>query len=128
MLSPKNILIGYFILNLLIACQIPIPSKHTQIYRNPQGEEIRLIFGKNDKVQVFFHNTKGEMWDTVMIKNPNFKLVPASDSFPFLSLGWRGIQLKRDTLQVWEFSNISYIDQFIQMKGLYDSPFISVKN
>lgn len=97
------------------------------LYANEYGE-IELIQLNDTTMETIFRNNSGDEYDTVMHILTEFTMTGTSDSkdFPFLSLGWRGIQMYHNQLQVFEFSNILFFEQFIHIEKMYDRPFYKV--
>lgn len=98
------------------------PKEGGELYVNEFGE-IELVNVDDTTVRTIFRNNNGDEWDTLMRVINDFELIETSDSMPFLTLGMRGIQKYKHKIQVFEFSSMLFIDQFIRIEHLYDRPF-----
>jgi hypothetical protein len=97
----------------------------SELYANEYGE-ISLV-KKNDTVmRTIFKNNEGDVFDTLMSINHNFKMLLKQDSFPFLQFHTGGIELSHNCLFIHEFSGFAYLSQFIQIEAMYSRPFYKV--
>lgn len=92
------------------------------LYVNENGS-IELIQINDTIMRTIFENNTGDRFDTTMKIIHDFRLIREKDSLPFLSLGMRGIQMHASHLQVYEFSSMLFLDQFIRIENLYTRPF-----
>jgi len=110
--------------NLAIAQQINIKNVEG-LYANEYGE-VRLI-RKNDTImRAVFKNNEGEVFDTLMQINYNFKLKQRRSNYPFLQLNWGGLELQEECLYVREYSSWQFLASFIQIQKMYTRPFYKI--
>ncbi len=95
-------------------------------YANEYGE-ISLKKINNLKTEVSFKNNDGDVFDTIMFADYDFKMIKMSDSLPFLSFDPKaGIELRTECLFVHEFSAGIFLSQFIRIEKMFLRPFYKV--
>ncbi|MDA3910339.1 MAG: hypothetical protein PF448_03135 [Bacteroidales bacterium] len=97
----------------------------SELFANEYGE-ICLVKENDTVMRTIFKNNEGDVFDTIMSINHNFKMILKNDSFPFLQFHTGGIELSHDCLFIHEFSGVAYLSQFIQIEEMYSRPFYKV--
>ncbi|MEA1874919.1 MAG: hypothetical protein U9N51_10915 [Bacteroidota bacterium] len=95
------------------------------LYANEYGE-VRLIRQNDTIMRTIFKNNDGDVFDTLMRINYNFKLKQRQTTLRFLQLNWGGLELQEECLYIREYSNFQYLAQFIQIKDMYTRAFYKI--
>lgn len=98
-----------------------------QVYCNNSGDSIVLIQLNDSLMQTVFYNSSGDVFDTTMQIVNDFDLRMHNDTIPFLKLHYGGLERYGDSLMICEFSNMTFLAQFIRMDSMYDRPFFRCK-
>jgi hypothetical protein len=90
----------------------------SELFANEYGE-ICLVKENDTVMRTIFKNNEGDVFDTIMSINHNFKMILKNDSFPFLQFHTGGIELSHDCLFIHEFSGVVLFNKGIKINGIW---------